>query len=75
MKSFERPVRPDECAILFGIPTSEAAFKRHLEQRARHDFVPNVCPAWPAYEQIVEELTWRSHEFGHLASTCSRRRA
>lgn len=56
MKSFELPVRPDECVILFGIPTSRAAFDRHLAQRTRHDFVPNVCPAWPAYEQIVEQV-------------------
>ena len=56
MKSFERPVSPDECVVVFGIPTSKTGFVRHLGQRSRHDFVPNVCPAWPAYERLVEQI-------------------
>jgi hypothetical protein len=56
MKSYNQSIRPDECVIVFGIPTSKASFVRHLAERNRHDFVPNVCPAWPAYERMVEHF-------------------
>lgn len=56
MKGFELPVRPGECVMVFGIPTSRSGFVRHLAHRERHDFVPKVCPAWPAYERLLDQI-------------------
>ena len=56
MKAFEQPVRPEDCVLVFGIPTTQQGFFRHLSESSRHDFVPSVCPAWPAYERIVEQF-------------------
>jgi len=49
---YRRVVRPRDCAILFGIPTTYDAF-RHDLGAANKDLVPNGCPVWPRYRDEV----------------------
>jgi hypothetical protein len=45
----QRIVKPRNCAIAFGIPTSEAAFFEALQNPEGRDFVPNCLPVWAKY--------------------------
>lgn len=49
---FQRAVRPRDCAILFGIPTTYSSFRRDLGATNK-DLVPNGCPVWPRYRDEV----------------------
>ena len=46
------PVRPDQCAMLFGVPIEEREFRPALADPAR-DFVRNCCPIWPLFRREV----------------------
>ena len=56
MRLYEEHVVPERCAMAFGIASSRSGYERHLATRAAHDFVPAVCPAWPAYARVVRQL-------------------
>lgn len=44
-----RVVKPRDCVIAFGIPTTREAFSRALLTPQGRDFVPNCCPDWQDY--------------------------
>ena len=51
--AFER-IRPSDCAIAFGIPTTEAAFWDALDDHSNREFVPAVCRGiWTRYANDV----------------------
>ncbi len=45
-------VRPQDCVILFGVPTDYKGFRRDIGA-ANKDLVPNRCPVWPQYRNEV----------------------
>jgi hypothetical protein len=55
---FARRIRPQDCAILLGIPTDYDGFRRDLGAPNK-DLVPNRCPVWPLYRREVVEPAQR----------------
>lgn len=50
-------VKPSDCIMAFGIPTSRRAFNEALANPTNRDFVVNCCPVWEKYDyEIVSEV-------------------
>jgi hypothetical protein len=49
---YERAIHPEDCAILFGVPTDYAGFRRDLGAPNK-DLVPNISPVWPVYRRDI----------------------
>lgn len=48
-------VRPEECIIGFGIPLSEEAFRRHLQDSECRDFVKSQRLTWEKYRYLFAD--------------------
>jgi hypothetical protein len=54
---YSHVVKPSDCIMAFGIPTSRKAVSDALANPANRDFVVNCCPVWEKYDfEIVSEV-------------------
>jgi hypothetical protein len=54
-----RVVKPRDCVVAFGIPTTREAFFHALRTPQGRDFIPNCCPDWQDYYFQIASYTDR----------------
>jgi hypothetical protein len=57
MSGVRQVIKPSDCIMAFGIPTSRQAFAEALANPTNRDFVVNCCPVWEKYYyEVVSEI-------------------